>query len=376
MCRAYMAFILGALALAACGGPAPPPPRPQEPRVSESEQAISIIRRSFDAMGGLERLRLAGAEVKIEADVTAGDRGFPVSYMLGGPGRWRLDYFEQGISYVHTPDGCRKIVHDVPARCTPEESMWVTPVRILVGLTFPAGDAAKLDANFKMREPVTVGGERCRVVEIRPKISNHRVRAAYSEQSGLLRQARIRLKDSLGNKTHWQVEIPKWGESKKMRVPWRRTISREGETTWDERMERVDFDAYDSRAFEPPIPPVTDQPSLVSLPARRVVRSEVDGQAVEIPSPCPTVGGGAPTDEPAEALPPTEAIRIVHRGPVDSVSSLLETLEGGAMAEGRTPAGDPRVMLLEEPPMAGDPALMILYLPLKNAEKKVEIEGL
>ncbi|MFO8072003.1 MAG: hypothetical protein R6V85_09030 [Polyangia bacterium] len=376
MCRAYMAVILGALTLFGCGGPAPPPPQPQEPQVSESEQAISIIRRSFDAMGGLERLRLAGAEVKIEADATVGDRGFPVSYMLGGPRRWRLDYVEQGISYVYSMDGCRKIVHDVPARCTPEESLWVTPVRILVGLTFPAGDAAKLDANFTMRDPVTIDGERCAVVQIRPKRSNHRIRAAYSDNSGLLRLAKIRVKDSMGNKTHWEVEIPEWGESKKMRVPWRRTISHGGETIWDERMERVDFDAYDSRAFELPIPPVTDQPSLISFPARRVVRGEVGGQEVEIPAPCPTVGGGAPTDRPTETLPPTEAVRIVHRGPVSSVSSLLETLEGGAMAEGRTPSGDPRVMLLEEPPMAKDPALMILYLPLKSAEKKVEIEGL
>lgn len=368
------ATLLGALLLG-CGGAEVTGPTTDN-QIDESEQAISIIRRSFDAMGGLARLRLAGSKVNIKANVNAGGASFPVEFKLGGPEHYRMDYIGTEIAYMYNEGECRKAVYGVSARCTALEAKWVTPVRVLAGLTFPAGDAANLRSNFRMRDPLSVAGRPCSVAEIRPKNTNYKIRAAYDDGTGLLAQASFKVRDDQGGKEPWEVAYSDWREVKKMQVPFRRVISHRGQVVWDETATEIDFDSYDERAFQAPVPPTTDQALPATFPARRVVRTQVEGQAVEILALQPTVGGGSLVSGTPQDVPGFEAIRLVHRGPVAKVSSHFEALKGGALAAGRMTKGDPGVILLEEPPAEGEPALMILYIAVEPAGAGVKVEGI
>lgn len=377
MTRTFMIATVLAAWVGACGGAAVDTAPPStSSKVEEADQAIAIIRRSFDAMGGLPRLRLAGAKAAIDASVVAEGRTFPVKIALGGPEHYRIDYVNQQISFVHADGVCRKVVYGVSAHCTPAESAWLTPIRVLTALTFPAGDAANLRSNFRMREDVTINGRVCSVPEVRPKNTNLKVRTAYDKSSGLLAQASFTLKDAGGAKHSWQVDFGDWRPVKKMQVPFRRIVSYQGREIWNETLQQVDFDAYDSRKFDAPLPPTTDTPQPAQLPQRRIARDEVDGQAVEVPAPSITVGGGGLISGTIDNLPPIEVIQIVHRGPVADVSTLFERLRGGVLAAGRLAEGAPRVILLERPPAPGEPALMIIYQPLAPQDAGVKIEGI
>lgn len=352
---ATMLFVLS------CGGPQKVAPPQERTLVEESQEATAIIRNSFDSMGGLERLRLSAGKVRIEATADAMGAQIPVVITMGGPDRFRIDYVGRQISYVHDNGACRKIAYEISSRCTSAEADWTTPVRILSALTFPAGDAAKLESTFRMREDVNVNGKACAVPEVRPKNSNLKIKVAYDKTTGLPAQATWYFKDEAGNKTTWTVTLDDWREVKKMRVPFRRTVSHGSTMIWDENAASVDFDAFDERSFLAPIPPTTDQPLLYQLPARRYVKKSVDGQEVEIPSPQATVGGGVmPSGEVLDA-PESEVIRIVHRGPVSRASEFFEQLKGGAMSKGRKLEGSPSIILLEEPDGPDSPALMIIY---------------
>jgi hypothetical protein len=361
--------------LAGCGGAEVTGP-PPDTGIDQADQAIAIIRRSFDAMGGLPRLRLAGSKVTIKAAVNAGGTSFPVEIKLGGPDHYRLDYIGRELYYVYGDGACRKVVYGVSAHCTPLEAKWLTPVRILVGLTFPAGDAANLRSNFRMHDPIAVAGRPCSVVDIRPKNTNYKIRAAYDDGTGLLAQVNFKVKDDAGNREPWQVTYSDWQLVKKMMVPKKRVFAHRGQVVWEETADVVDFDSYDERAFLAPVPPSTDQALPFSFPARRIVRAQVSGQAVEIPAPHPTVGGGAVPTGGAEEIAPVEVIRLVHRGPVAKASSLFESLNRGAMAAGRMTRGEPGVILLEEPPAEGEPALMILYIGIEAEGAGVKVEGI
>jgi len=375
MTRAFaIASLLGALLLG-CGGAEVTGPPPDN-TIDDADRAIAIIRRSFDAMGGIERLRLAGAKVNIKANATAAGGSFPVEIKHGGPQYYRMDYVGTEVSFVYVEGDCRKTAFGISARCTALEAKWVTPVRILVGLTFPAGDAAKLDSTFRMRDPISVAGRPCSVVEIRPKNTNYKIRAAYDDGTGLLAQATFDVRDDQGGKEPWSVAYSDWREVKKMQVPFRRVISHRGQVVWDETATEVDFDAYDERAFLAPVPPTTDQALPFTFPPRRVIRTQVEGQAVEVLAPQPTVGGGSLLAGTAEVLPGFESIRLVHRGPVSKAASRFEALKGGALAAGRTTKGEPGVILLEDPPAEGEPALMVIYLAAEQASAGVKIEGI
>jgi len=366
--------ILASLAAAACGGAQIPDEGSGVDPKADSEKAIATIRASFDVMGGqggIERLRLAGGRVKITAIASAAGRDEPVEITLGGPTKFRLDYVADEITYAYLDGACRKTVYGVSARCTPQEAQWVEPMKILVGLTFPANDAAQLGASFRTREDVTAGGRSCSVVEARPKNTNLKIRAAYDKATGLLVQAAFDLKDAAGAKTHWVVSYGDWRTVKKMQAPHARTVTVGGREIWREAASSVDFDAFDERSFDPPLPPTTDEPLPAELPARHLVRSTVAGQAVEIPAPPSTVGGSwIPSGEVSEAAA-CSTVRIVHRGPVAKATALFDKLKGGASSAGRQIVGDPGIILLESPDTPDDPALMIIYAVLSPQEVKV-----
>ena len=260
--------ILASLAAAACGGAQVPDEGPAVDPKADSEKAIATIRASFDAMGGIERLRLAGAKVKITAVASAAGRDEPVEITLGGPAKFRMDYIKDEITYAYLDGACRKTVYGVSARCTPQEAQWVEPMKILVGLTFPANDAAQLGASFRTREDVTAGGRSCSVVEARPKNTNLKIRAAYDKATGLLVQAAFDLKDAAGAKTHWVVSYGDWRTVKKMQASHARSVTVDGREIWREAASAVDFDAFDERAFDPPLPPCQRAPVPACLPPR------------------------------------------------------------------------------------------------------------
>ena len=373
LARATFGSMFTALLFGACGGAEIQAQAPDEDPNAGADRAIGTIRRSFDAMGGIERLRLAGGKVKIAATATAAGGELPVEIALGGPDRFRLDYVADQISYAYVGGACRKTVYGVSARCTPEEAQWMLPVRILAGLTFPAGDASKLDSSFRMRDDETVDGKACAVVEVRPKNSNLKIRAAYDKGTGLLVQAAFDLKDDAGNKSSWTVAYGDWREVKKMLAPHLRVVRMGGVEIWREAARSVDFDAVDPRTFDPPLPPTTEEPLPAEHPARRFVRAEVAGQAVEIPAP-PTALGGSwiPSGQVAEAGA-AAVMRIVHRGPVAKASALIEKLKGGASSAGRQIEGAPGIILLEQPASPDEPALMILYVVLAAQEVKISL---
>ena len=130
---------------------------------------------------------------------------------------------------------------------------------------------------------------------------------------------------------------------------------------------------FDPRAFDPPLPPTTDEPLPAEHPTRRLVRTEVAGQAVEIPSPPTTIGGSWIPSGPVSETAASSVMRIVHRGPVAKAASFIDRLKGGASIAGREPAGAPGVVLLERPETPEDPALMILYVALAPQEVKVNV---
>jgi len=357
----------------ACGGAVVPTQGPVADPKADTEKAIAIIRHSYDAMGGIERLRLAGAKVKISAIASADGRDVPVEISIGGPTRFRLDYVADEITYVYLDGACRKTVYGVSARCTPAEAQWVEPMKIFVGLTFPAADAAQLGASFRTREDTTVDGRPCAVVEARPKNTNLKIRAAYDKTTGLLAQAAFDLKDAAGTKTQWVVSYGDWREVKKMRAPHARSVAFNGKEIWRETASSVDFDAFDARSFDPPLPPTTDEPLPATLPARHLVRTVVAGQAVEIPAPPATIGGSWIPSGQVSETPVCSIVRIVHRGPVAKASALFDKLKGGASSAGRETVGDPSIILLESPDTPDDPALMILYVMLAPQEVKVNV---
>ncbi len=375
MPRALVTSLLTATAfvLLACGGPQIEAPPPEKTKVQEAEEAIAIIRNSFDAMGGLQRLRLAGGKVKIVATGTADGQSVPVEITVGGPARFRMDYPLEDTYFVHDKGECRKIAYGISSRCTRGESNWTTPVRVLSGLTFPAGDAAKLNSTFRMREDTTINGKSCVVPEIRPKNTNLKIRAAYDKATGLLAQASFYFKDNEGNKDHWSVTYDDWREVKKMMVPFRRTVANNGRTIWDETATSVDFDSFDERAFLAPLPPTTDQPLPFTFPARRFAEVEVEGEKVQMPAPYPAVGGGWIPGGPVSTADPSETVRIVHRGPVEKATRFFEQLKGGAMTLGRKTEGEPAIILLEEPDGPESPALMILYTKIVKQAVSVDI---
>jgi hypothetical protein len=372
---APLAFLLAA-SLSGCGGGRTPPPTDSADEVDDSTRAVAPIRRSFEAMGGLPRLRLAAGRAIVTAEVRAGGETFPVRIAYGGSDQFRLDYPEEQVSFVHAGGTCRKTVYGVSAHCRPDEAVWVVPMRVLAGLVFPAGDAAGLGSTFRTREPIAIGGQRALVTEIRPKNTNHRIQAAYSEVSGLLARATIPIKDAADAKTIWLVDFSDWRTVDRMQVPFARDVSRDGTVVWAERAASVDFRAYDERLFLAPVPPITDQPKIDRLPRRRVVQTEIEGRRVEIPAPCPTPGGGGAIAGRSVVLPETEVVRIVHRGPLGGTKSLVERLLGGVMAEGRKAGGEPAIILLEQPVGPGEPALLILYVAVAPAGAGVKVDGL
>jgi hypothetical protein len=350
--------------LASACGSAPPPVAEPEKADDQALAAVEVIRQSYTAMGGIERLRLTGGKVVIKAEAKAEGTSLPVEITFGGPGRSRFDYASTRISYLHEAGECRRVAFGVSARCTPPEAQWIEPTRIFAGLVFPSKDAAQLGATLKLKDDATIDGVACRVVEVRPDNTNLRIRAAFDKATSLLVRMDFDLKGEDGGKSSFGVKLGDWREVKRMRVPFSRQLFRDGALIYDEKATEVSFDAYDERAFRAPVPPTTDQPRLESVPARRVMRATVEQQAVEIPVPSPALGGGAIFTGKAEDLPEIEAMVMIHRGSLPDAGKMNEALKGGAMRAGRKTAGDSGIILLESPAAPGEPALMVLYIPL------------
>jgi hypothetical protein len=368
-----LSFAMLALA-AACGGPAVPVETQGDAKATDtSDAAIAVVRRSFDAMGGIDRLRLAGAKARIPAVATVDGKKLPVEIAFGGPDRFRLDYVSERISYVFSDGACRKIAYGLSVKCADAEAQWRVPMRILTSLTFPAADAAQLGANLRLLQDKAVGGAACAVVELRPKGSTLKLRAAFDKASGLLTEVAFDLKDAAGARTSWIVGYGDFREVKKMKAPFTRGVSLDGAAIWSDEAASVDFDGYDEHIFDPPLPPTVDEALPYDLPARRFVKEQIGGVAVELPAPPPTVGGAwIPVGTVVEA-PASDVVRIVHRGPVSDAALFLGKLKTGATAAGKTPSGEPGVILLERPDTPDAPVLMMMYVAVAAQTIQIKI---
>ncbi len=362
--RHYLATVFSFWLLGCGGADAPIVDHTPQPETQDADRAIDIVRTSFEAMGGIERLRLVGGKVSIRATATAAGKSLPVEITLGGPGKWRLDYLADAITFTYIDGICRKVVYEIPARCTPAEEAWMDPIRLLSGLVFPDSDAANLSASFRSEGEENVGGKTCDVVEIRPRNSNLRLKAMYDRESKLLAAASFAVRNQPdGTKSKWTVEWNDWREVENVKVPFIRTVKRGSEVIWEERAESIDF-GFDERKFEPPIPTTTDQPLAGQMPPRRVIRRVIEGQSVEIPAPYATVGGGPHLGGEAVELPGLEVIRMVLKGGIKDAVRLKKSLKGGVIAAGREAAGEPGIVVLEEASSDDTPFLIVLYVPL------------
>ncbi|MCP4604731.1 MAG: hypothetical protein GY847_30120 [Proteobacteria bacterium] len=359
-------LILSGLAagLAACGGVRVTAEQPSKSQAPDSKKAIGIVRASFDAMGGIERLRLIGSKASIKATVSADGKTFPVEITLGGPDRWNLDYVGDDISYTYKEGSCRKVVYKIPAHCTPNEEVWMDPTRILSGLLFPASDAANLNASFRLHGEETIDGKIYDVVEVRPRNTNLRLRVMYDRQTRLLKRSTFATgSSSKGDRINWIVDVNDWREVDKIKVPFARTVRRGDKIVWEEAADAIDFE-YEEHIFGPPIPTTTDQPLAMMFPARRIVHIDVEGQSVEVPAPYTTVGGGPSIVGKSKMLPRTEVISIVLKGKIADAVSLKGSLQSAITDAGRTASGDSGIILLEKSGSSDEPMLMILYVPL------------
>ncbi len=368
-CKAGLLFLM---LLASCGGASQESSidSNKPAAVRQSEDGIEIVRKSFRAMGGLERLRLVGAKVAIRATVVAQGKSFPVEITLGGPNRWRLDYVDEEVQYLHLNGRCTKVIFGIPTRCTTDEAVWVEPTRILNGLLFPAGDAANLKAVYQLQGETTIADRTCDVVEIKSQKANLRYHAAYSRETSLLVRATLTLiqeKDAQVSKTIWTINVSDWREMNGILVPFMRAISRDDQAVWNEISASVDTDSYDEGAFNRPVPPVINRPLIGAVPARRVVRTQIGDRMVEIPAPYSTIGGG-PDMHGAEAstLPPEEkALLMIVKANLADIPVLEKKLTNHRSYRKSGPSERPRIILFEDTMTPVDPVYMMLYIPLK-----------
>jgi hypothetical protein len=359
----YPAILTIAL-LTACGG-AGAPSTADNPTKVVTDNAIDIVHNSFLQMGGVERLRLRAGKLLIRSAVSAQNSSFPVDVIIGGPGRWRLDYSESDITYVYDGGTCRKVAYGVPARCTPDEEIWHDVTILINELIYPSRSATNIRASFKTREPETIDGVSCDVIEVRPKNTNLRLRAAYSQSSGLLIRTSFSLLGADGSKHSYNMTFGDWREIKGVKIPFSRQVSSTGNVIWLETVEMADFDLYDERSFELPPPPTTAQPLTGTIPERRIVTTKFKGQTVEIPAPFPTVGGGPILDISPTVSPAAETMNMLIKGKIESAVRVKDSLQSGVVSGGREVADEPGIILLEKPSTPDDEILMIVYIPLK-----------
>ena len=365
------AFLITVVFTAAtgCGGPKEAPVQTGPSKVEQSQIAITTVRTSFEKMGGIQRFNLAGSKAGITATVTANGNTFPVEITLGGPGRYRINLVNEQISYIYDNETCRKIVFGILAHCTPDEAAWNTPLKILTGLTFPAGDAANLDSAFRLKPDITVNGNNCTVAEIRPKNSNLKFRSAFDKNTGLLAQSSFYFKDNSDNKTNWQVNYSDWREANKMMVPFSKTISVNGAVIWQQTIETIDFDGCDERAFLAPLPPTNDSPLPAVYPDRKIIRTNLHSVDVEIPAPSSTIGsGGCFSFQPGtiEEVPSSDVVHIIHKGPVSKAPWFFDKLKIGADAANAKIVGNPGIIVLEHAQNPDDAVLMLIYVKIQK----------
>jgi hypothetical protein len=364
--------LLSLFLLASCGGASQGPAESDKPlAVRQSENGIEVVRKSFQAMGGLERLRLIGAQLAIKATVVAQGKSFPVEITLGGPNRWHLNYVSEMVQYMYVDENCIKVAYGTPSRCTKAEAAWMEPTRILNGLLFPAGDAANLKAVYRYLGERTVDGQVFDIVQIKSQKTDLVIRAMYSGKDMLLARATFDLThitESTENRTTWSIHVSDWREISGARVPFTRTVLRNGIVVWTEIAGFVDIAASYESIFAPPIPPITNQPRVGVIPTRRVVQQHIMGRTVEVPAPYPVIGGG-PDILGAEpiSLPPVEsALYMTVKGNLSDLPQIEKILTDAAVSKKRGLEKKPKIILLEDALVPGEPVLMILYLPLRD----------
>ncbi|MDJ0764941.1 MAG: hypothetical protein QNJ97_18305 [Myxococcota bacterium] len=355
-------YFLGLIGCAA----APPPTSvsANEPALDGAEQAIGIVRDAYTAMGGLERLRLTGGKATIIARARAFGTEVPVEISVSGPEDWRLDYPSEDMSYIYEGSTCRKVIFGILARCTPHDQVWMAPTLLLAGLIFPAGDAANLEASFRLSGEVTLDGSACDEVAIRPRHSNLTLFAAYDRQSKLLKRARFTTVDPVTDqRSKWIVATEDWRDVDSVKVPFRRIVQHNGTPIWEETATDIRLDVDPAR-FQLPAPPTTDTSYVAMIPNRRVVLTEIDGQQVEVPAPFPTLGGGPHVAGEVKILPEIEALRMIAHSTLAQATQRMASLEQDLQASGRTSTGEPGILVLEQPSAPADTVLMMLYIPI------------
>jgi hypothetical protein len=364
------AGLLSLFLLASCGSASQVAVESDKPlAVRQSERGISVVRKSFQAMGGLERLRIIGAHLAIKATVVAQGKSFPVEVTLGGPNRWHLNYVSELIQYMYVHEKCTKVTYGTSSRCTAAEAAWMEPTRIISGLLFPTGDAANLKAAYRYLGERTIDEQAFDIVQIKSKKTGLNIRAMYGAKDMLLAQATFDLThvtESKEHRTTWTIDVGDWREIHGIRVPFSRTVLQNNIVVWKEIIGFIDVGGSYESVFSPPAPPITNQPRTGVIPARRVIYKNIMGRTVEIPAPYPTIGGGPDMqgNVPVSLASVENALYMTVKSDLSSLPEVEKKLTGSAVLKKSDLGKTPRIILLEDAYMQGEPVLMILYLPL------------
>lgn len=347
-----------------CGAKSPDPAAVPESNSLDSERGVEIVRKSFEAIGGLERLRLIGGKASIAIEASVRGKTLPVQIAFSGQGFWRLDDVDSQISYIYAKDNCHKVIYGIVSQCAAEERAWMDPVRVWVELVLPPADVANFAANFRHRGEEQCGSDVCDIVEVQPLNSKLRLRAYYAKQSHLPVNMEFSYDDDpLPIKTRWSVQLGDWREVKGVKLPFRRVLRKHDDIVATEQVLSYKLECEES-VFLPPAPPATDHTLTANLPEREVIYSKIDSYSVEIPAP-PTLFGGAPDVKATRKMRPAMEVEyILIQGTLEEAQAFKKLLIKDVESKNRKWSGTAQVIPLETFDSTLEPSLIMIYLAL------------
>ncbi|MCU0661428.1 MAG: hypothetical protein MUC50_03775 [Myxococcota bacterium] len=349
--------------LLGCAGPRatqPQTPSAIEAATADSDRAIATVREGIEAIGGLERWRLVHGKLTYEADVATPERTLTVRVRRLSADRYSFEYVDDRVTYVWRAQECQRLVYGVQTDCSPQESLWAEPMRVLSSLVFPHTDVAGWGVTLRTRASEMPGHT---AVELRQNGTKQKLLADYGPDKRLA-SVLFTEKKSDESQTKWRFELSDYKEVDGLLIPHKRVISRDSTVLWTESVTQATLGQADERVFQPPMPPILGRVLVSDLPQRQVAVAQKEPQVESLIVPvCP---GGAIHDMPKHAtLPAQRVLRIYQKGPSSALVQARSQLEKEARARKTKPTGPPAILKLDRDEAATGIGLFMLYLPFE-----------